>query len=125
MVGARDAVCSDCVVREEEDYTAVKEYLADHPNADAAEISEATGVSPSVIGHFVKRGFLVFSNQSFARTCRICGKAIDSGELCAQCHKNMIAVGGKLGSPGKRKEPEDRPHKMYIMDRISRQKPRT
>ncbi len=55
---SRGVVHPDAQVQEEEDYTKILDYVAEHPNAKPAEIVEETGVSLDCVHRMIKVGRL-------------------------------------------------------------------
>ncbi|MGE5605494.1 MAG: MerR family transcriptional regulator [Bacteroidota bacterium] len=82
------AVCNNCAKQEQEDFDKVREYLFEHPNSPAAEISQAIGVEIKVISRFLKEGRLRLEGEKGSDsllTCEKCGQTINSGRFCENC----------------------------------------
>ncbi|UFJ39406.1 hypothetical protein LOK74_15170 [Brevibacillus humidisoli] len=56
---ANQEFCSSCWDGETRDYRAVKAYLRTHPNSNAMQIANATGVSVSKIMRYIRDGALM------------------------------------------------------------------
>ena len=86
FVSDRDTnVCPDCLIRENEDFKTVTEYLRDFPLANILEVSRRTGVDAAQIFRFVKSGSLKIVAPPEAFKCRMCGKDVKKGTLCQSC----------------------------------------
>jgi uncharacterized protein len=85
-------VCNHCSQQEQEDFDKVRDYLFEHPNSQAAEISRDTGVDLKVISRFLKEGRLKMENGHSGNsliTCEKCGDSIQSGRFCEKCLHEM------------------------------------
>ena len=78
--------CEKCGVTEHDDYGKARNYIEQHPGANVAQISHATGVSTKSINNMVKdqRFEITASSRTFLR-CEICGANIRYGRTCSRC----------------------------------------
>lgn len=84
--GIGEYLCEDCGEQELDDYGKVRNYLEQHRGANAAEISEMTGVSHKAIREMIKDNrFEVIDTRGGYIQCEICGVSIKSGRLCPKC----------------------------------------
>ena len=82
------AVCNNCTKQEQEDFDKVREYLFEHPNSPAMEISQAIEVEVKVISRFLKEGRLRLESEKqsdLVLTCEKCGQLIKTGRFCEEC----------------------------------------
>jgi len=92
--GVGEYQCEKCGFLAYDDYGKARNYLEQHPGANLAEVSEATGVSQKSIRDMLKESRLeIAPNSNFFLQCEICGKAIRMGRFCPQCettyHRNL------------------------------------
>lgn len=57
------AYCSQCLADEKKEYRVIKEFLLTHPNSNAMEIANATGISVSRILKYVREGVLIMDEK--------------------------------------------------------------
>lgn len=85
-------VCLGCLVKDEEDYLKVREYIETHSKPTVMEISQETGVDSSTINRFLREGRLaaegIAINNGFLK-CELCGASIKQGRYCDKCAKRM------------------------------------
>lgn len=84
-------VCPECLQKEDEDFSKVKEYLYDYPHASIDEVADQTEVDNETIIDWVKSGRLETGGVAVSYPCTICGRPIHSGKICAKCEQ---ALGG-------------------------------
>jgi hypothetical protein len=105
---SHNVVHPDAQALEEEDYTKILDYVAEHPNAKMAEIIEETGVTPECIQRMIKVGRLREMDQH-----ALSAQAEEYADRAAEVAKrnqrvagalNQVlrqgAAGGKVGSSG-------------------------
>ena len=82
--------CSVCKIRDEEEFTKVKDYIYEHGVAPALEVSEMTGVSMKIIQQYLREGRLEIPEGSpiFIK-CEKCSIDIRSGRLCSNCATSL------------------------------------
>ena len=79
-------ICLQCRQEEEELFQKVKAYLREHPGANTYEVTQETGVSPTLIEKFLRQGRLEVAPESaLALGCERCGKKIKTGRYCSDC----------------------------------------
>ncbi|MDR1065930.1 MAG: winged helix-turn-helix transcriptional regulator [Clostridiales bacterium] len=87
---AGKGICPQCVVKDEEIFKTLKEYIDENPKMSKAYVSEETGVSPGRISRYVKEGRLIVSEgmaEDFA--CENCGKPVSTGRYCKACLREL------------------------------------
>ena len=106
-------ICGDCLLKLDEDFIEIREYLWEHDGADIEEVSEATGVSRKSIMYLLKEERLIVGDDTGRGcgilTCESCKKPISTGRMCANCKKEvMSAIQESIGTvsrPRRRQEP--------------------
>jgi hypothetical protein len=73
----------------DESFELVKEYIYNHPLANAVEITQETGVSEKDIFYFLKEGRLSVSENNGMLLCESCGRSIITGRYCEPCKKHL------------------------------------
>lgn len=81
--------CPKCVEDLEQSFELVKNYIYDHPQANAVEISEETGVPEKDIFYFLKEGRLSVSEGNAILRCEQCGRSITTGRYCDACKSSL------------------------------------
>lgn len=81
--------CPSCMEEMENNFDLVKEYIYEHPLANAVEISQETGVPEKDIFYFLKEGRLSVSEGSGMLVCESCGRSITTGRYCESCKKSL------------------------------------
>ena len=86
----------ECLLKLDEDFIEIREYLYEHENAGIEEVSEATGVSRKSIFYLLKEERLLVGedneNVSGILTCESCKKPIRTGRMCVFCKKEVITA---------------------------------
>ena len=89
-------VCGKCLLKLDEDFIKIREYLYEHDSAGIEEVSEATGVSRKSIFYLLKEERLIVGDESGGVNgvlkCESCNKPISTGRMCAGCKKEVIKV---------------------------------
>lgn len=96
-------ICPDCLQKEEEQFEIVKKYLAENPRATVKETSENTKVPVEVITEFLRKGLLMSvlpGDGNASLSCVICKRPIQSGKICPECERALVAK-GLYGGKGK------------------------
>ena len=87
-------LCGDCLVRLDEDFFKIKEYLYEHDRAGIEEVSDATGVSRKSIFYLLREERLLVGDENGCAnnllTCQSCKKPINTGRMCAGCKKEVL-----------------------------------
>jgi len=85
-------ICGECLVKLDEDFIKVRDYLDDHKNAGFEKITEDTGVPKQSILHLLKDGRLIIEDPEATGIllCEVCKKPISTGRMCKDC-KNSVA----------------------------------
>ncbi len=82
--------CSECRSVSEEDYRKVREYLWDHPNTPAEQVSRDCNVPLAEVMHYVRQERLTIADDSrVLLSCERCGKKILHGTYCKDCEKKL------------------------------------
>lgn len=98
--GVGEYHCEKCGYVDYDDYGKVRNYIEKHVGANAAQVSNATGVSQKAIRELLKESRIEITPDSaiFLR-CEICGAAIRGGRYCPKCetayHKNVEEMARK------------------------------
>ena len=107
-------ICGDCLLKLDEDFILIREYLWDHDRAGIDEVSEATGVSRKSILYLLKEERLIVGDENGQGgggilTCESCKRPISTGRMCAGCKKEVLsAIQDSVSSvsrPRRRPEP--------------------
>ena len=89
-------VCGECLLKLDEDFIEIREYLYDHDRAGIEEVSEATGVSRKSIFYLLKEERLIVGDENGSVNgilkCEACKKPIPTGRMCAGCKKAVITA---------------------------------
>lgn len=81
--------CPTCMEELEKGFDLVKDYIYEHPKANAVEISQETGVAEKDIFYFLREGRLSLSEGSSLLICESCGRSIMTGRYCESCKKQL------------------------------------
>ncbi len=81
--------CPTCMEELENNFDLVKEYIYEHPMANAVEISQETGVPEKDIFYFLKEGRLSITDGNGMLLCESCGRSIMTGRYCESCKKQL------------------------------------
>ncbi len=79
------SLCAQCFKARSEEFTKVKDYLQEHPNAALSAVSEDTEVSIETIYEYIRQGRLTMVPKGAELTCGVCGKPVNRGRVCAVC----------------------------------------
>ena len=89
-------LCSECLIKLDEDFVKIRDYLYDHDGAGIEEVSEATGVTRKVIFYLLKEERLIVGdengNANNLLTCESCKRPINTGRMCASCKKEVLSA---------------------------------
>jgi len=89
-------LCSECLVKLDEDFILVREYLYDHDRAGIEEVSEATGVTRKSIFYLLREERLLVGDENGCANsiliCESCKKPIHTGRLCPGCKKEVLTA---------------------------------
>ncbi|HHY09653.1 MAG TPA: MerR family transcriptional regulator [Firmicutes bacterium] len=78
-------LCDACYQEEQDDFTAVKEYLRENPKATIGEVAEKTEVDLETIYKFIRQERLDIIPSDIKFHCEICGAEIEGGRVCSKC----------------------------------------
>lgn len=95
---ARLAVCKECSVFEEEDYSKVRDAMKDLGIATAEEAARAAAVDVGVVIRMIEVGMISFDRPDEKVFCGRCGKpAISKSQrLCQKCMMQLdVALGAQ------------------------------
>ena len=88
------SICSECMLKLDEEFIIIREYLWEHDGASIEEVSEETGVSRKTILYLLKEERLLVGDENEAASgilqCEACKKPIYTGRMCADCKKQLI-----------------------------------
>ena len=89
-------LCPECMIKLDEDFVKIRDYLYDHDRAGVEEVSQATGVTRKTIIHLLKEERLIAGDENGAGcgilTCETCRKPINTGRICADCKKEVLSA---------------------------------
>ena len=102
--------CPDCMAKIDREYSTVRDYIYDNPNAKIDDVSKETGVEKAVILHLLKDGRLKLSSPDIggALVCYICKKPISSGRMCEECKAKVALTMNKNIEANKPPQPEQK-----------------
>ncbi|MCL2662296.1 MAG: flagellar protein [Oscillospiraceae bacterium] len=112
--GTGNKICGDCLLKLDEDFIEIREYLWEHDRAGIDEVSEATGVSRKSIMYLLKEERLTVGDESEPGsgilTCESCKRPIRTGRMCAGCKNEVMSamqesIGAVVSKPKRRPEP--------------------
>jgi len=89
--GLSDTFCPECVEKMDDAFVTIRTYLDDHPKANAAEVTKATGLEERVVLQLLKDERLQ-EYTHLTKRCEICGRTITEGRFCGGCKKMMRSV---------------------------------
>ena len=93
---AGSKICGDCLLKLDEDFIEIREYLYEHDRAGIEEVSEATGVSRKSILYLLKEERLIVGdengNSGGILKCESCKRPINTGRICAPCKKEVLSA---------------------------------
>ena len=108
-------LCTVCVVKLDEDFIKIRDYIYDHEGAGAEEVSVATGVPKKSILYLLKEERLSIGGEveGALLLCESCKKPVRSGRLCASCKNEVMssmqqATGAVVKPKQVKKEEEER-----------------
>ena len=83
-------ICDNCCYEEPTSFGIVREYLEQHGNASALEISRDTNIPVGEINSFLRHGRLeIPEGSSVFIQCKRCGTDIRYGKYCPACAQEM------------------------------------
>ena len=97
--------CSTCVIKMDEDFKKIKEYLYENPNAPIAQVVKETEVEEWIVFYLLKEGRLEMKAAADYLKCRSCGAPIRTGTVCDACTKKLSEA---LGSVVRKNRPAGR-----------------
>jgi len=87
-------VCGECLLKLDQNFVDIREYLYDHEGAGIEEVSEETGVSRKAIFYLLKEERLIVGDENGCVNgilkCESCKRPIPTGRMCAGCKKEVI-----------------------------------
>lgn len=87
-VAEKGEICRHCQAEADDAFFRVREYLREHPTADALELSEQLVLDERIVLHLIDSGRLEMVNANISR-CSVCGRAVIGMRLCMACRNNM------------------------------------
>jgi predicted amidophosphoribosyltransferase len=85
-------LCAACVLKTDQEFKRIKEYLYENPGASVAQVVEATGVDEKTVLYLLKEGRLEMKSAAGFLVCLSCGEPIRSGTMCAKCAKKLSSA---------------------------------
>ncbi len=80
-------ICPACAEKLDKDFTVIKNYLYDNPDANIMEIVRGTGIEEKTVLGFLREGRLAVGGSSGILRCEECGAPINSGRFCGRCQR--------------------------------------
>lgn len=80
-----ETLCPECRKVDNNVFVVIRDYIYAHPGASVNEVTQATGVSVTVILRYLREGRLETNGKIRLINCEECGVAIDYGRLCKKC----------------------------------------
>lgn len=82
-------ICPKCLDEIDKAFVDIRDYLYENPGDwNAAQLSEATGISKEIVLHLIKQERLTTKDTLRANNfCTSCKKPISSGKLCEPCRQ--------------------------------------
>lgn len=89
----RTNLCPACQAKDEEDFRAVRKFIAENPGADILSVSESTGISETRIFRYLREGRIHTAGRQggIKLECEVCGELISSGRYCKNCADKLSA----------------------------------
>ena len=103
--GYGECLCSTCAKSDDAQFVVVRDYIRDHKNATAAEVTKETGVPIALIEKWLKSERLLQENN-IGLKCAKCGKPISVGRICKDCKMELATGFAKAGLSIKKKQNE-------------------
>lgn len=85
----REKLCSRCRGDDEAIFKEVREYLYDHPKANAQEVAEETEATEELVMKWLRAGRLELKGEGVGYPCDHCGVSITTGRFCKKCADEM------------------------------------
>jgi hypothetical protein len=95
---ATDTICGICMNNDDMLYRMVRDYIYDHPENTAGEVSLATGVPIRKINDLLSKERIKMVDLSAFKKpipCENCGKPIKFGTLCEPCWSSQMKASKK------------------------------
>lgn len=80
-----DGCCPECKDKQEAQRDLVREYMAQHAEADIVSIARGTGLSLRVLMRMRREGFLTVGGPGHSHCCKRCGAPLEEGIYCRYC----------------------------------------
>ena len=112
-------ICPVCYQEIEDQYEKCFKYLRENRKCSLQELSEATGVSMSMIVKFIREGRISIADYpNITYECDVCGAPIREGHLCEACRRRLIKDVNKMKDEEQRKaqQQEQKPGTIYLKD---------
>ena len=103
------SVCELCTKHDEQDFSKIKEYLAEHPGAKLFDLVYDLNIAVKKIKRYLRENRLeIIENNNRFLFCEMCGKPIRSGQLCDTCYREFHRNNktGYFNVSNKKKEPK-------------------
>lgn len=85
-------ICPSCAEKLDMDFSVIKNYLYDNPDANIIEIVRGTGIEEKTVLGFLREGRLAVGSGAGIQRCEECGAPISSGKYCSRCQRIMESL---------------------------------
>lgn len=100
-------ICPNCKKDLEDEFTKVRDYIRNNPDAGIGEVAEVCEVDVKEIRQWIREERLSFTKDSAVGIeCEKCGVNIRTGRFCDQCKKDVV---DNLSSVYKENKVEENP----------------
>ena len=114
----RNTLCPECMIRDEEDFQKVREFLKEFPGSKIDKVEEYTQVSRRKILKYLKEQRIELAeNSPDLLKCAKCGSPIRTGMYCADCYRKFTNEVKSIYSTNSLEKDNDSSVKMHIKHR--------
>ena len=113
-------MCEACMVKEEEGFVAIRDFIEENNSCTLGELSKATGVPIKKILGYIREGRLMPTpGMANEVTCKTCDEPITKGNFCDACTIKLNKdIQGLYGDREEKMEVKRTGIKMHIKDKL-------